>query len=263
MSITEFLEKWGRTLFETPLAAVPKPAEPPELAEIRLAVLDQVQEKSYRSGGRKIFPFDDVRVDLRGVEDERAPVFQGKFFQQYIQQEVHGALRNAGCRFPATLRVTVRVTVGLPKPDEPWLRVEAGQQEISALAGPAPAKLVVRAGNANVAELRLDKARTNIGRSSEVVRSGGIFRRNDLAFGEETEVDRSVSREHAHIILDKSAGEYRLFIDRWYSLGTQSSSTWVVRDGMSQEVHRNGRGAKLEFGDEIHFGEAVVLFERS
>jgi hypothetical protein len=32
---------------------------------------------------------------------------------------------------------------------------------------------------------------------------------------------------------------------------------------MSQEVHRNGRGARLEFGDEIHFGEAVVLFERS
>jgi hypothetical protein len=262
MSITEFLEKWGRTVFEAPLSAVPKPAEPPELAEIRLAVLDQVHEKSYRSGGRKVFPFDDLRVELRGVEEERAPVFQSKFFQQYLEQEVRGALRNAGCRFPATLRVGVRVTAGLPQPDEPWLRVEAGQQQAADQAAPAPAKLVVRAGSANVAELRLDKTRTNIGRSCEVVRSGGIFRRNDLAFGEETEIDRSVSREHAHIMRDQSAGEYRLFTDRWYALGTQTSSTWVVRDGMSQEVHRNGRGAKLEFGDEIHFGEAVVLFER-
>jgi hypothetical protein len=114
-----------------------------------------------------------------------------------------------------------------------------------------------------VAELRLDKTRTNIGRSSEVVRSGGIFRRNDLAFGEESEIDRSVSREHAHIIRDKSAGEYRLFTDRSYTLGTQSSSTWVVRDGMSQEVNRNGRGTKLEFGDEIHFGEAVVFLKEA
>jgi FHA domain len=263
MSISEFLEKWGRALFEAPLAAVPKPAEPPELAEIRLAVLDQVHERSYRSGGRKVFPFDDLRVDLRGVEEDRAPALQTKFFQQYLEQEVCGALRNAGCRFPATLRVTVRVTAGLPKPDEPWLRVEAGQQQGSDSAAPEPAKLVVRTGTANVAELRLDKTRTNIGRSSEVVRSGGIFRRNDLAFGEETEIDRSVSREHAHIICDRSVGEYRLFTDRWYTLGTQGSSTWVVRDGMSQEVHRNGRGARLEFGDEIHFGEAVVVFERS
>ena len=30
---------------------------------------------------------------------------------------------------------------------------------------------------------------------------------------------------------------------------------------MSQEVHRNARGTKLEPGDEIHFGRAVVEFE--
>jgi len=30
---------------------------------------------------------------------------------------------------------------------------------------------------------------------------------------------------------------------------------------MSQEVHRNSRGARLERGDEIHFGRAVVVFE--
>jgi len=30
---------------------------------------------------------------------------------------------------------------------------------------------------------------------------------------------------------------------------------------MSQEVHRNARGTKLEPGDEIHFGQAIVVFE--
>lgn len=66
MRVGDFLEKWGRTLFEAPLAA--KADEPAELAEIRLAVLDRVKEKSYRSGARKVFPYDLLRVELRGLE---------------------------------------------------------------------------------------------------------------------------------------------------------------------------------------------------
>lgn len=263
MNMTEFLERWGRTLFEAPITAVPKPQEPPELAEVRLAVLDQVHEKSCRSGARKVFPFDLLRVELRGAEESRASVFQGKFFRQYLEQEVRSALQNAGCRFPDNLRVTVNVTVGVTKPGEPWLNVEADQQAPPAGGPSAPARLVVRAGVANVAELPLVKARTNIGRSTDVTRSEGIFRRNDLAFTEDTHVNRSVSREHAHILFDPASGEYRLFNDRWYARGSNDCGTWIVRDGLSQEVHRNGRGAKLEPGDEIHFGQVIVFFEKA
>ena len=122
------------------------------------------------------------------------------------------------------------------------------------------ARLVVREGTANTAELPLEKARINIGRVVDVYRDAGLFRRNDLAFPAETDVNRSVSREHAHIVHDRLNGEYRLFNDRWYARGGECG-TWIVRDGMSQEVHRNARGTKLEPGDEIHFGKAVVVFE--
>src|SRR5215471_416581 len=124
MNITEFLEKWGRTLFESPLATAPNPEEPPELAEIRLAVLDHVREKSYRSGGRKVFPHDLVRVELRGVEESRYDVFTG----QYLEQEVRGALHDAGCRYPDDLRVQVKAVIGLPKRGEQWLVVESASQ---------------------------------------------------------------------------------------------------------------------------------------
>ena len=43
MNLTEFLEKLGRTLFESPLARTAPLESPPELAEIRFAVLDEVQ----------------------------------------------------------------------------------------------------------------------------------------------------------------------------------------------------------------------------
>lgn len=260
MNVGQFLEKWGRTMFERPLATSPDPDEPPELAEIRLAILDQVREKSYRSGGRKVFPYDLLRVELRGVEQSRAPVFTGQFFRKYLEQEVHNALRTGGCRFPENLRVDVAATVGLPRRDEQWLVVEAVSLEQAGVDTQA-ARLVVQEGAANAAELRFDKARINIGRVVDVYRDAGLFRRNDLAFAADTEINRSVSREHAHIIHDRVSGEYRLFNDRWYPRGGDCG-TWVVRDGMSQEVHRNARGTKLEPGDEIHFGKAVVVFEK-
>ena len=262
MNLNEFLEKWGRTLFEAPLASI-QVQEPPELAEVRLALLDEALAKSYRSGGRKVFPFDVLRVELRGVEQSRYTVFTGRFFQRYLEQEVCEALRSAGCRFPEDLRVEVDATVGLPPRGTRWLTVAAASRDRT--AAPARAgRLVVREGAANVGELRLDKARTNIGRGVDVYRWEGIYRRNDLAFLEDNPVNRSVSREHAHIRFDRGASEYRLFNDRWYSREAGrpgECGTWIVRDAMSQEVHRNARGTKLEPGDEIHFGRAVVVFE--
>jgi hypothetical protein len=262
MNLTNFLEKWGKNLLESPLASAPNPEEPPELAEIRLAVIDQIRDKSYRSGGKKVFPYDLLRVELRGVEEARCAVFAGRFFRSYLEQEMRHALANEGCRYPENLRVEVAVTGGLPQPGEAWLLVTAGLQEEAGLR-PAPARLVVREGTANVPELPLGKSRTNIGRALDVLRSEGLFRRNDLAFAEDSEINRSVSREHAHITFDKATDEYRLFNDRWYPLGGHDCGTWIVRDGLSHEVHRNARGTKLEPGDEIHFGQAVVVFERA
>ncbi len=151
---------------------------------------------------------------------------------------------------------------GLPLPGEEWLIIETGSQEHT--AAQRIGKLLVREGTANLIEIRLDKARTNIGRSVDVFREQGLFRRNDLAFAEDTEINQSVSREHAHITFDRTIGEYRLFNDRWYARGEKrppECGTWIVRDGMSREVHRDTRGTKLEPGDEIHFGRAVVAFE--
>jgi hypothetical protein len=262
MNLGQFIEKWGRTMFERPLASSPDPDEPPELAEIRLAILDRVREKSYRSGGRKVFPYELLRVELRGVEQSREPIFTGQFFRKYLEQEVHGALRADGCRFPDNLRVDVSATVGLPQRNEAWLVVQALSLEQPPGAGKPAARLVVREGTANTVELRLEKARTNIGRVVDVYRDAGLFRRNDLSFAADTEINQSVSREHAHIQFDRATGEYRLYNDRWYPRPNAGEcGTWIVRDGMSQEVHRTARGTKLEPGDEIHFGQAVVGFD--
>jgi FHA domain len=258
MRLTEFLEKWGRTVFESPLARTAPLESPPELAEIRFAVLDEVRRNSYRAGARQVFPFDLVRVRMRGVEESRAPVFRSGFFRLYLEHEIQGTLRAENVRFPEQLRVEVEISTGLPLPNEPWLTVSAESQEQPAESERA-ACLRVQRGSANLQELPIAKRRVHIGREPEVYVNGGIRRRNDLAFAEENEVNRSVSREHAHIDYDRVTGEYRLFNDRWYARGTDCA-TRIVRDGVSVEVHRDTRGTRLESGDEIHLGGAIVTF---
>ena len=119
-------------------------------------------------------------------------------------------------------------------------------------------------GDAGFGVIPLEKARTNIGRVVDVYRAEGLYRRNDLTFAAENEINASVSREHAHIPRDRATGEYRLFNDRWYTRGPKGGEcgVWIVRDGMSREVHRDSRGARLEPGDEIHLGRAILVFER-
>ena len=151
----------------------------------------------------------------------------------------------------------------LPAPGEQWVWVAVESQDRPEGAPRRSARLIVVEGTANQTEIALSKARTNIGRTVDVYRSEGMIRRNDLAFTEDTEINRTVSREHAHIVYDKAAGEYRLFNDRWYQRdpgGAPACGIWIVRDGLSQEVHRTARGTKLEPGDEIHFGKAVARF---
>ena len=263
MTLSEFLEKFGRTVFEKPLESAPRSETPAELAEIRLAILDRIREKSERSGGKKVFPYDLLRVELRGVDESRRDLFAGKFFRRYLEQEVHSALHAAGCQFPENLRVDVDPQVGLLPNGEHWLAVEALSQ--NSVAAPAQiGRLTVVEGTANVSAIRLDKARTHIGRTRDVYRNEGLFRRNDLIFDYETPINSSVSREHAHVRFDRLTGEYRLFNDRWLARNDrqpQECGTWIVRDGMSIEVHRDSRGTRLEPGDEIHFGRAIVIFE--
>jgi pSer/pThr/pTyr-binding forkhead associated (FHA) protein len=123
------------------------------------------------------------------------------------------------------------------------------------------ARLLVVNGTANHPELTLEKNRTNIGRTAEVFRTAGPSRRNDLAFAEDTATNRSVSREHAHVSFSSKTGEYRIVNDRNYQ-GESNCGLWIVRDGLSQPVHRGAKGTVLRSGDEIHLGTAMIRFEQ-
>jgi hypothetical protein len=263
MAVSNIIERLGRAIFEAPFGGQKISKDAPELAEIRLAVLDAIKAKAHRAGGKIVFPYNLIRVHLLGVPADQAPVFRSAFLSSYFAEELRNGLTRSSYRFPSDLTVDVTTTEAMPGPEENWLRVETLLDE----AGPAviiatgqPVVLRVVTGKAEPAELKLDKPRINIGRTREAVQEGGPTRRNDIAFSEKDPVSKSVSRQHAHIELDGKTGQYRLFNDRVYK-GASNCGVFLVRDGMSQPVHRGGHGALLQPADEIHLAQAVILFD--
>ena len=268
MKISELIERLGRTVFEAPFGAMSQAiGDSPEVAEIRIAVLDEVKKKIQRAGGKALFPYNIVRIVI-STSSPDAAVFERDFFRRFFEEEVRKSLTRDSCRFPDDLRIEVRVAADESAGEDKWLRIETLAEETA----PEPsepararraARLIVTSGVPNRTEIPLQKTRTNIGRLVDVYKAEGMSRRNDLAFAEEDPINRTVSREHAHILHDKKTGEYRLFNDRWYTRGDKAgnSGLWIMRDGMAQEVHRDTRGTRLLPGDEIHLGKAVLKFQ--
>jgi hypothetical protein len=264
MAVTDWIERLGRAIFESPFGSGEISRESPELAEIRLEVLREVKSRTHRVSGREIFANNLVRIRMRGVPAEHADLFKGKFFAEFFEQELRAGLAKSRIRFPQDLAVEMETDASLPTAGEQWLDIQVGSRPAAqpVVAPIRPARIVVVKGSANHADVTLIKARTNIGRTSDVYRSDGPSRRNDLAFDEVSEISKTVSREHAHIMYSKKTGEYRLFNDRAYDASQKSASCglWILRDGISYEVHRSARGTKLDSGDEIHLGRAVLRF---
>ena len=174
MPLSELIERLGRTIFEAPFSGAQLSTDQPELAEIRLALLDEIKSKSHRVAGRYVFPHNVVRVQLLGVPEAQAAAFLGDFFPHYFEQELRSGLTRANYRFPTDLRVELRTTPRMPAPRETWIQVET-ETIAPAPSEPdpqtrRPAKLVVVRGKASQTELVLKKTRTNIGRTVEITR---------------------------------------------------------------------------------------------
>src|SRR5579864_1009539 len=233
MSLSDLMEKLGRTIFEAPFDATMAPQDAPELAEIRLAVLEKVFKQGRQVGGRILFPYNLVTIHVLGASEDEAAFLTGEFLKGYFEQEIRKSLTRANFRFPEDLEVEFSASGELPDAKEEWLRVETQSRPRPEVAPPPRkiGKLTVIRGTATVSEVSLNKARTNIGRTVEVYRAQGPSRRNDLAFTEENEINSTVSREHAHILYFKNTGEYRLYNDRWHRQAKNavgSCGLWII-----------------------------------
>ena len=225
--------------------------QPPAALEIRREVLQEVVRRVEPVGaGDYVFPYNEVRVSIGAPDQQRRGLYEAAFVEgDTLAAQVREVLADAGARV-ANLNVTVQVLDG----DAP-LEVECLRRarEAGVVARPR-ARLTVLRGEAGEPELEIAADRVNLGRLREVTSDSGSLRRhNHIAFADS---EKTVSREHASIRYDASAGKFRLY-DSMSQRGTA-----VFREGRRIEVPRGDqRGVQLQPGDEIHLGNARVKFD--
>src|SRR5258708_13929596 len=118
MRIAEMIERLGRTVFEAPFGAMSQAmGDSPEVAEIRIAVLDEVKKKIQRAGGKALFPYNVVRICIHAGGGDAA-VFERDFFPKVFDEQVRKSFLKDACRFPDGLRVEIRVTATEPGDDD-------------------------------------------------------------------------------------------------------------------------------------------------
>jgi len=229
-----------------------------EPMEIRRAVLDEVGSKVIAAGGgRRVFPFNRVRVYLLAGGTEERIELEGVVREAWdLEAAVSERLRDMEAKIPADFRVEVLVTEqGGPEFGDRRFRVacERVETEAPVMAERPVLELTVLKGAATQKVYTLTSDRVYLGRLEEVLDpEGRVKRRNDVAFVDLGEVNQSVSREHARITWHPETRDFWLRAE-------QKSGTRIVRDGRTLDVNPQDRqGVRLKAGDEIYLGRACL-----
>jgi hypothetical protein len=231
-----------------------------EPLEIVHAVVDRAAREVQSSGrGRRVFPFTALTLTVAAPSrDERARLEAVFDADPPLGARIVQRLRSDGCAVEH-LDVNVQFVARAQKNwKQPQYHVEFVRSAEPVQAPPSDSapqgriELTVLNGAAQKRTFVLGGPRIDLGRCAEVRDSRHrLIRTNHVAFTEQPDdVNRSVSRRHAHISYDAHSEQFRLHDD-----GSEHG-TGIVREGRTVPVPRGARGVRLFPGDEIVLGEA-------
>ena len=229
-----------------------------EPLEIVHAILDLVEEEVHPAGrGACVFPFNRLKISVVASTREERARFEAVFDETpTLHDRILQRVRAAGCEVPDLSAKIVFVSEAAAGWMNPQFHVEfARTPQMAAVVAPAPLprrlELAVVRGTAEPSTYLFTQARVDIGRCAQVRdRAHRLIRTNHVAFADEdTGVNESVSRCHAHVEYDSHSGDYRIYDDR------SAHGTGVLRNGRTLAVS-GARGIRLLSGDQIVLGEA-------
>src|SRR5260370_6680126 len=220
-----------------------------EFLEVYNAILEEVAGHVKRMPrGRKVFPYNRIGI---AVPAELKPLFE----QVPLLADIQRMVANAGADAPGDLQVEITAA---DSPSEKGFSLSLQAVEQKPVAAKAPTfTLTIVHGKAEQASYQLTRQRVNVGRLAEVLDDQQrLTRRNDVCFPEGADAtNATVSRAHAHIRFDAESGELRIYDDQ------SAYGTSLFRDGEVLKIPSGpGRGVALRDNDEIHCGQARVLF---
>lgn len=265
MDIGDKARRFERKLARTVEAAIGELVGQADAAPLEIvhAVLAHAEQQVIATGrGRRAFPFTRIIVRVLAPSRDQAlrarlnAVFDGP---PSLKERLEERLRASGV--VATIdAVSIAFSA---KANPAWthkdfsveyerapLAPAAPPPEPPKAAAPPRVKIAVRHGSTGQESYAFTQTRIDLGRRTEVVNARQeVVRTNDVAFADdESEVNRTVSRRHAHIVWNGT--DLRICDDR------SSHGTRIVRDGRTVPVPSGSRGVRLRSGDEVLLGNA-------
>jgi hypothetical protein len=255
---TRALESRLAAAFET-AARTMVGAEAATALELADLACDEIATHVQPAGrGRYAFPFNRATVTFVAPTPEAQAYFEAICAgPPSLHDRIARRLASAGCD---TAGSEVDLTVAFAVvPDAAWTRPEfhVALARVNRAPRPVPEPalcidLLVTHGTADRGAYSFTTLPIAIGRGEHVRDSRHqLLRINHVAFTEDGgDVNRSVSRRHARIELDRETGRARLIDDN------SAQGTSVIRSGRGIAVPRGSRGLGLHSDDEIVLGEA-------
>lgn len=238
-----------KRFFESPLEADATPLE------ICQAVLDDIESKVEPLGrGRRTLPYNRivVRINRPGAGDS------GRMHAAFtaLPDRIRERLGELQC----TQGVDVKVAM-LKKTPPDWAPARLFAVDyFSSTTRPgstpttASVQIAVLKGAASSKVYNFTEPVISIGRTIDPTGERGQVRRNRVVFLDRVDgITETVGRAHARLRFDPQTGQYHVLDDG------SSNGTVVLRGGSTIPVPpRDPRGVRVQSGDEIQVGRAVI-----
>jgi hypothetical protein len=255
--------KLERTISNTVEAAVEGMIGRSGLAPLEIihAVVDRAEQQVQEIGrGRRVFPFNRVKVHvLARPGDKTARARFGAVAEgpPSLAERLQGRLQSLGCTaHDITVDVVYASRAGAdwhaPEFHIEFDRTALATRVVAAPVPPLQMRVTVIDGKTDKRAYTFRGGRIDIGRRTDVLDTHQrLVRRNHVAFADDdSDVNHSVSRRHAHVIWKPEKREYRLCVDQ------SAHGTSILRDGRTVRVPSGERGVRLQSGDDMLLGQA-------
>ena len=242
---------------------------PGDVKKIRSQLLQFIKEKLQRAEGGEGANITGIHLFINCPDNERY-LYEAALFsnspEKFKSEELQKMADDYAIMLPATWKFEVAYTDKFPEQSYIAKDIDAALFLTTRKAGlshkRSHAYIKILNGNAEKETYLIDgsSGKINIGREIKVQVAGGFIRKNSIAFVSpgQTEMNRSVSRQHAHIEWEPGSGSFLAFADEG---GIPPHNKMKIRnvEGVYSKMQAIEVGHRLEEGDQIILGDAAVL----
>ncbi|MEP7163537.1 MAG: FHA domain-containing protein [Ferruginibacter sp.] len=239
-----------------------------DVKAIRNTLLQFIKEKLQRAEGGEGAGITGIHLFVICVDSERY-LYEGAVFAASpgkFRDEVQRIADDYAISLPASWKMEVAFTDKFPAQSyiskEIPVALFISTKKAGLISKRSRAFIKILNGQAEKEIYVIDPSneKINIGREVKAQVNAGFVRKNAIAFlsSAAMDVNRSVSRQHAHIEWEAESGSFLVFADEG---GIPPNNKMKIRtaDGMSFKMQAIEVGHRLEEGDQIILGDSAVL----